>query len=451
MIVLDSQLRVPSEYMSFNALQDFRAIIRNKDGEDKIYEFYTLDQSKTTYNLPRGNTPLIEKHFGQYQIRDMRSKPSMRHDLQFTGSLRPNQQEVIDLVSTCSNGMIEAPPRFGKTVVMTALTCLNKVKTLLLCHQIDLAQQALKTFYSMTNILDLEFQHGYQIIGIVDKWEDLEKFDVCFLPYQKFVSGKNGTKMLERYRNEFGMVLIDEIHRGSAPRYSQIINAMNSYYRYGVSGTIERKDDMHIINYFVVGPVIAQGKSDQIMCQVIVRRTNVAIPYDASDRKRFWTQSLGFLAKHKDRNQMILDDIYTYANAGHGCMVLCDRTEQIDYLTRKLKEKGIAAEAYHRDIFGNNEKAREACLKRMRSGQSSVLVAYRTMTLGLDIPRLTVLFNASPTANKPNYYQEVCRVRTPYPGKNIAFIFDYLDNHYVMTACYQARKKVYEQESFQIS
>ena len=453
---------IPTDLVPFNALQDFQATIPDPlEDEDQNLSFFQHNYEENYTVFPRGNLPLIRKHFGHLDIVDLRVAKPMKIDLKFKAELRPGQQKVADKILSQDEGfgIIQAPPRFGKTVVMTYLTCKLGLKTIFLSHQVDLSEQALNTFYDMTNIKELEEIHNQdnkskkkkKLIGIVKKWKDLEDFDVAFLPYQKFVH-EVGLEKLQEFRNTFGLVFVDESHKSNADTYSKVVTTFNARYRMGVTATPETKSRTHVISEFILGPVVVKGKADQVPCQVTVVKTGVFIPYrvgttKASSRK-FFNDMYGFLAIHRFRNEYLVNWIESYANAGHCCVAVCERNNMLDLLTKMLKDRGIAAEAFHGQTAKG--KNREAILNRARSGETQVLLARRNMVLGLDIPRLTVFFNLTASANPPNYYQELSRVRTPFEGKFMAYIIDFVDSHPVCHGCYKSREKVYRQESFEI-
>lgn len=447
--ILNSKFIVDTWAVPFHALDRFQATIKNSDGEDQNFKFYAHGDDDKTY-FARGDLALLKGCFSEFEIEDQRSTKPMQHKIDFVGKLRPEQQRVADIIIKGEGyGNVTAPPRFGKTVVMCYTACQLKLKTLFLSHQIDLSKQALKTFYRFTNILDLEHQEGKPIIGIVNKWEDIEKYDICFMPYQKLVMGKNAKEMLQKYRDEFGLVWVDEVHRSNATRYSQVVSSFNPKYRHGVSATIEIKSQRHVINNFILGPVVAAGVADQVHCQVRVVPTNVYLPLTTTSDKFFFGKMLNYLATHKARNDFLVAYIAAYAEAGHCCIAVADRVNMLNYITEKLKKKGIKAQAFHRKAVPNKNQ-REKVLDKARSGEFTVLVALRSMVLGLDIPRLTAFFNLTPTANPPNYYQELSRVRTPFDGKHMAYIVDFVDSHPVAIACLKNRKKVYAEQNFEV-
>jgi superfamily II DNA or RNA helicase len=454
--VLNSHLVAPSYLVPLNALEAFKATVRDTYAEQDInIDFFHYDAGKDVYLFPRGNMPLLQSIFQHCEFDDQRCVEPMSPDvvkmLEFSGSLRPGQQEVIDslLEEGITYGQISAPPRFGKTITLVNFTTRLKYKTLFLSHQIDLSKQMLNSFYKFTNIVDVEYELNRPVIGIVEDWSDLDRFDIAIMTYQKFVTGTGADEKLEEYRNKFGAVFVDECHKSNAPRYSTIVSAFNAKVRMGVSGTIERKDKLHVINEYILGPTVVEGKADQVPCKVQIVKTGALIPIRAQSNKFFFTQALTHLSKHRDRNELLFKYILSYAQAGHSIMAISDRIDQIQLITKMLTDAGIKAEEYHKSAF-KTKKQREDCLNRMRRGDTQVIVAQRTMTLGLDIPCMTALFNLLPSANKPNYYQETSRVRTPHPGKEVAYIVDFVDEHFIMEACAKTRMKVYFEHGMEI-
>jgi superfamily II DNA or RNA helicase len=460
-----------------NALAAFRATVKDSEGEPYDIDFYNFNTQTNCYEFSRGNLELIRAYFGHTGIEDRRVSVPMQcasvsttlgYGIQFNGQLKPSQQKVVDKYLTYDGyGQIKAPPRFGKTVVMTYLTCRLGMKTLFLSHQVDLSKQALQTFYKFTNTIDIEYALNRQVIGLVEDWDDLDKFDVAFMPYQKFIDGESTDptkikiakkvdpiEMLEQYKNRFGVVWVDESHKSSAKWYSRISGAFNSRWRGGVSGTTERKDGMHVIGSYVLGPVVAEGEVEQIPCKVSIIHTGVRVPYQIKNPKIFRNCMLNFLSKHPERNELVYQTLLGWAKAGHSIIAVGDRVDQIDMLVRRLRAAGLTAEPFHAKAFGSGkerqQKNREAVLQRCRSGETQVCIAYRTMVLGIDVPRWNAFFNLSPSANGFNYYQEFSRVRTPFGGKVLGYVVDFADEHHLVEAYLGARKKVYREQGFEV-
>ena len=123
-ILLD-KLYIPTHLVPLNALRDFMATVLDVDGNETNLQFYEHDYEQGVTKFARGDFNLIKKHFGHLNIEDRRANVPLSIPLKFTGKLRPNQEPVVDKVLKSDGyGMISAPPRFGKTVVMTNITCL---------------------------------------------------------------------------------------------------------------------------------------------------------------------------------------------------------------------------------------------------------------------------------------------------------------------------------------
>lgn len=449
--ILEAKFIVSTEHVPINALEDFMATVKDRDGDDINLQFFNHNYETGNTEFARGNFPLLRKHFSHLKIDDRRAVVPMKNKIEFKGQLRPNQQVVADeILKGKGYGVILAPPRFGKTVLMTYLTCRLGLKTLFLAHQVDLSRQALDTFWKMTNIMDHEYEAGKHLIGLVEKWSDLERFDVAFLPYQKFVTGKGAKAALEKYKSSFGCIWVDECHKSNAPRYSEVVSSFNARHRYGVSATVKIKSGMHVVSEYTLGPIVAEGETDEVPCQVRIVKTGVNIPINSQNNPMFFVQMLDYLANNKYRNNFILNYIAAYLDQGHYCVAVSERTVMLNYINKTLKEMGHSSEAFHGQVAPSKSKKREAILRRTRNGETTALIANRSMVLGLNIPRLTAFFNMTPSSNQPAYYQEFSRVRTPYEGKYVAYIVDFIDNHPVAYACLKSRKKVYKKYGFEV-
>lgn len=448
--ILEADFRVPAEYVPLEALSDFKKTIKDREGNPINFEFFQYKPECNMYCFARGNIPLLRKHFQFVEWEDIRSRVPMAvsnytspagSGLEFRGSLKPHQLTVAnEVIKNYDYGVIEAPPRFGKTILLVYLTCHWRQKTLFLSHQHDLSEQVYKSFVKFTNVIDLEYYLGKPVVGIVEKWSDIDKLDVVIMNYQKFVSGKNADQMLLKFKNSFGVTFIDEVHRATADRYSSVVVNFNSSKRIGVSATPERKSKVHVVNEFTVGPVVVKGEAEQVPATAVVVRTKEVLTLKPG--KLFFTLALNYLSKSTNRNRLILKYLKTYADAGYYVIAVTDRTKHCEFLASKMRDYGITAEAFHSKLF-KTPQAREQCLQRCRRGETQVIIAMRSMVLGLDLPRFGAFFNLLPTANGPNYYQEFSRARTPFEGKNHAYLVDFVDNNHILEGCYTAREKVY--------
>jgi hypothetical protein len=110
------KLYVPTHLVPFNALSDFMSTVKDVEGNENNLQFFEHDYEKGISKFARGDLKLIRKHFGSFGIDDKRASIPLEISLKFSGTLRPNQQTVVDSVLKSDGaGMVSAPPRFGIT------------------------------------------------------------------------------------------------------------------------------------------------------------------------------------------------------------------------------------------------------------------------------------------------------------------------------------------------
>lgn len=398
------------------------------------------------YGFCRGDLAKIDKLFGRYDIEDRRASPKMDYPITFSGNLRDYQVTAVNEWLSYEHGQLRAACRSGKTIIFLYMTCQLGLKTLVLVHQHDLAEQALNRFEEFTNFKHVESTNKCKSVGIIQNVDELIKgvYDVAITTWQMVVVGKEGTEILDKIKNQYGLVVVDESHRSASECFSVVVNNLNAKYRKGVSGTTTRKDNLHCIVEEVIGPVVTEIKLFQLPCQVNIIKTFVSI-------KAKWKPAIeNALVSSEKRNSLIVSNIIQDVKTGLGSVIAVTNRKGHTYeLVKLLRNRGITAEWFNGDLISGS-KMREEVLNRMREGKSQVLVAQRSMVLGLDIPRLVFFHNLMPSANPPAYYQEYSRIRTPFEDKSLGYIRDYLDDCSYCYACLNIRKKEYKKEDFEI-
>ena len=152
--------------------------------------------------LPRGNIPKIEKRLRiKLKVKDRRPRIKFRRKLQFTGKLYkgqrdnkgrllPDQRRIIEDWLEHKNGLIEAPPRTGKTVLGVYATCKIGERTLIVASQELWLRQFIKAFNKFTNARKIKDRHGrspYLLVKSKKDYARIGKYDIVLLTYQKFI------------------------------------------------------------------------------------------------------------------------------------------------------------------------------------------------------------------------------------------------------------------------
>lgn len=443
--ILRHRLFVPKQYVTREMKDAYVDEIPNALPELDSYGEEVLDRTLYVegwkyhkklqkYSFSRGDVAKYKEVFRGFDIVDKTADVMLKHDIKFLGvlvdgeylPLYPEQKKAIKEMTQHHYGILEAPPRFGKTTVMTRLITKYKRRTVVFVHQIDLANQFEAEFRRCTNINEIEKKVGRKLVGLAKTWEEVGKYEVAIVTWQRFHAGKGGKEAIKRFSNSFGMTLVDEGHRFSSKFSSKVVDRFNTRFRMSVTATPDRKDQRDVVIKQIIGPVTVKGIKKQVPLHVNIVCTGFAPSFQR------WTTYMSKIAKSKTRNKLCLNKVEAEVKQGRSVLIVTVLVKHILDLVAQLRSRGIAAEAFY-----GGAKDREAILRRAKSGATKVIVGMRSMLTGVNVPRWDTMHILAPTANKPNHYQEFSRVRTISPGKAFATNHYYLDNCGAARGCYR--------------
>ena len=456
--VLRDRLFVDAEFVTTEMLEAFEIKINvGKDplsGEDILhtlnhYEQIELTRDQTLYAFNRGDLSKIEKIFHDFEILDERVSEPMQANLKIKFpegmSWRDYQPDAIDTISSLDYGILQAPPRSGKTLMLCASVCMERQKTLIFAHQTDLLEQMFETFEKFTNLKDIR-TGGNPVVGFAKSIDDFDRLDVALCTKQTFDNSKNFSKM-KVVQKMFGYLIVDEAHFVGAEIYSKLINRFWAKKRQGCSATPKRKDQLDVVIDGVLGPpvhIITPEQTKQVPMKVKIHNTGVNL------KAGMWPRYLTDLSKIESRNNLITHWVHHDVQNGHTVIVVTDRKDHAKTLQLLLKEKGIVSTLFTGDLTSRDRRL--AVLNSVRSGEIKVLIAMRSMTTGLDIPIASHFHNTLPSANAVSggeyegsggYEQQCTRVLTDFPGKVEGVVRDYQDFSPIAFGCMKQREKTY--------
>lgn len=373
--------------------------------------------------------------------------------------LRDYQKPCIKALKKYVNGIFLLPPGLGKTQIGLECAATLKQKTLWITHTKDLLNQARERCEDNLICKTSEITDGKcDVSG-----------DIVFATVQTLV---NIIDKGEIKQNEFGLVIVDEVHHlstnaESVKMFEKCVNYFNSRYKLGLTATLHRADGLQNTTTKILGNVIYEVKKSedkkyligyyenepiisipieqfQVPAQIHILKTtyNVANKdvYDTSGRIIF-TGLISDLANDSDRNKLILDLINKIKGY---TIVISERTSQLEYLNQNIKNS----------IYINGKtpkKTREKTIEEFRDGKHKVLFAtYSLVAEGLDIPILENLVMASPVKDDRLVVQAIGRCQRPSEGKKIANIYDLVDDVSILDRFTRKRKSVYKEEGWDI-
>jgi len=334
---------------------------------------------KRVISVPIGRQDLIP---ADYEVIDKRVVVPAEFPA-FLFTLRPDQQEIYDLVE--DNCLINANVSWGKTFTGIAIASKLKQKTLVITHTVILRDQWVE---------EIEKTLGIKA-GIIGGGE----FD-----HDSIITVGN-IQTLRKYtaelRDEFGTVILDEVHHAPAKIFDDTINAFRARYKIGLSATLKRKDFLHIvIPDFFSRTIYKPAATNQMKPEICMVQSD--IPF-SSNNMIPWANRVNELVDRPEYLQLVTGLAETYANKGHLVLVVADRIEFLDRCHNRHLDRSVLVTSQNKD--------RNDLHKELEVGNKDIL--YGSISIykeGVSLPFLSCLILAAPTNNQPMLEQLIGRV-----------------------------------------
>ncbi len=369
--------------------------------------------------LPRGCLDAVSGLLGsngiQVRRQDLRTA-GQPIDVQFQGTLRDDQQEAVDAMLRHDIGVLCAPTAFGKTVVAAALISRRAVSSLVLVHRAELLRQWQER---LTAFLDLPSG----VPGLIGGGRERLSGVVDIAVMQSLIRRDDLPELLGRY----GQIIVDECHHISAFSFESVLKQSTARYVTGLTATPERRDGHHPIIFMQCGPI--RHKSARPSCApsaLEVRPRFLAapkMPPESSIQEVFRT-----LAEDASRNERILCDIEDLHRAGRKILVLTERTEHLDVLSRAVVERIAPSFVLRGSQSSKQRKAVMEGLEFLDDSAPRILMSTgRLIGEGFDHAPLDTLVLAMPISWKGTLQQYVGRLHRVHQGKRDVRVYDYVE------------------------
>lgn len=409
-------------------------------GVIKLYALKTIN-GEPHIGLPVGAKAKFERHtgllFSECRIVDRRTDAPFHTPIEFIATLRDYQVPVCEKFLKKKYGLICAPPRTGKTLLLLYCCLQLGQRTLILASQNEFLEQFIdhirgnekEGIPKCTNLPELEVKLKKKLYGFPKTDEDFETFQFFFMTPNQFYSEKNGKDRLRRISKIVGTVAADEVHRSAATEFAKVISYIPAKYRLGASATPERKDGLDFVVRATIGPIVASSDIEALTPTVILHKTEVVCKRSFPGRAG-WVRAMQFLSKDEKRNALIVDWVMKDLANGHNIVIPVYYKNHV-LLLQDMINKRYGKKICETFIGGGtvkNKEARKETLSRVKANKTRVIVGIRSLLqLGLNVPSWSCIYTCMPISNSPNLRQETSRVRTPMEGKRdpvIRLFFD---------------------------
>lgn len=399
----------------------------NYKGTIRLYSTKML-HGQNYLALPLGDKRHIESATGAYfedhRIKDLRVSVPFDYKIKFLIELRDYQKTLVADFLQHKYGLIEAPPRTGKTVCMVYLSIVLGQKTLLIADQTEFLEQFLmhlegnedEGIPKCTNMPELEEKTGKKLYGFPKTDADFKNFQFFVMTYQQFIDEYRGKDRLRRISKFVGTLMVDEAHSAAAKCFSTVIGKFKTRYRFGVTGTVDRKDGLQWVIKKVLGPITAHTEVESMTPKVFIHDTGISIRNPPAHP----TFAFQRLAKSKPRNAMLVKQVLADIKAGYSVIIPLMFKKHMAELAFEINAAADeeVARVFHGASTVRDKAERKKILQDAKSGKlKCVIGTRRLMQRGLNVPLWSAHYIAMPISNKPNLKQETSRIRTPKDGK----------------------------------
>ena len=377
--------------------------------------------------LPRG---CLEEILGllselkiQPLIRDQRVAGTPL-DLQFTGTLRPEQASAAAAMLAHDTGVLAATTAFGKTVLAAYLIAARGVNTLVLVHRQQLLEQWIER---LSSFLGLPAKSIGRLGGGHRKLTG--NIDVALI--QSLV--RKG--VVDDRVADYGHLIVDECHHLSAHSFELVARRSKARFVLGLSATVARKDGHHPVIFMQCGPVRhrvdakQQADARPFSHHVIVRPTGLrSIAGPDPDRRLEYQNLCAEIIRSEPRNSMIRDDVIAALREGRSPLVLTERTEHVAALAELIRPHAPRLIVLQGGMGRKSLREALAQLAAVPEDESRVVIATgKFVGEGFDDPRLDTLFLTMPVSWRGIIAQYAGRLHRLHDGKREVRIHDYAD------------------------
>lgn len=409
------------------------------DGWDGWIRFLRQPKTKPPW-FPSGLLyKLIEicKQLGiPFQLQDHRIRPEEQVPEFPVLDLRDYQQEAVEIATQKGKGVLDMPPRSGKTRTMLEVVRRLGLPAIWIAPTERICAQT-------RDVIAGFFGNGfvYQLIGKAQERLQLAcqaKVIVC--------TTATATGLPQEVFATRDVLVLDEFHHAAAKSYHKDIfpKADHIFYRFGMTGTFFRSgNDEMALHAYLSETIYKITASALIKKGFLVPTQVVFLPVEAPHLKGMPNTSFQGahgkygIQEHNGRNKLVTWVSLHLAHVGKKVLILVGTKKQ-----GKTLLSMIGAMLPSTDKASNYQSVEFLSTDTPRPRQQKVIDAFlETDTVkvligtsllgeGVDLPTADVLVYARGEKAEVSLTQNAYRVSTALPGKTRALIVDFADRHH---------------------
>lgn len=360
-------------------------------------------------------------------------------------------------------GSVVLPTGSGKTFLAVQAIADAGVSALVVVPTIDLMNQWHAT---LTNAFGDQLPDGVGVLG----GGSHEIADITVTTYD------SAYRYINKYGDQFGLLVVDEVHHLPAPTYQQIPEMTIAPYRLGLTATYERADGAHEELEDLLGTVVYREEVDELAGEFLSEYETIHLQVGLTDDERTtYDEEYQIYRDYVDSHDFDLWKENGYAEflkrtsydpQGRRALIAKQRAEKIARTAeKKLDTLDNLLKRHYDDrtiIFtANNEFAyeisqefvvpcithqteteeRTEILERFRTGEYSMLATSQVLDEGIDVPSANVGIILSGSASKRQYAQRLGRILRPTDDRQPARLYEIITEDTMETYVSERRRQ----------
>ena len=401
-------------------------------------------------------------------VADLNDDARSYSEFSFTPSVaiepRDYQQEALEAWrDNDRQGSVILPTGSGKTFLAVQAIADAGVSTLVVVPTIDLMNQWHAT---LTNAFGDQLPDGVGVLG----GGSHNVTDITVTTYD------SAYRYINEYGDQFGLLVVDEVHHLPAPTYQQIPEMTIAPYRLGLTATYERADGAHEELEDLLGSVVYQEEVDELAGEYLSEYETIHLGVELTEEEQTtYDDEYQIYRDYVDNHDFDLWKESGYAEflkrtsydpQGRRALIAKQRAEKIARTAeKKLDTLDNLLKRHYDDrtiIFtANNEFAyeisqefvipcithqteteeRTEILDRFRTGEYSMLATSQVLDEGIDVPAANVGIILSGSASKRQYAQRLGRILRPTDDRQPAHLYEIIAEDTMETYVSEQRRQ----------
>jgi superfamily II DNA or RNA helicase len=346
--------------------------------------------------------------------------------------LRDYQRAAVDAAIAAGRGVLDCPPRGGKTRCAAEIHRQLSLPTLWLAPTDRIVTQT-------AEVLEEFFGRNYVVKAVGSKeWERhaFKRIVIC--------TAATARLLPQEFYDTRDVLIVDEFHHASGKTYKQIFQKSGHiYYRYGLTGTFFRSAEDEMAMHSLLSNVIFKITPRYLLERGYLVPTDVFfLPVESTRLMTGGGQTFQTahgkhgIHEHDERNMMVSLVAALLAKRNRKVLVLVGTKEQGRRIARAVEPlvpRSHPNSEFRPCEFVSTDMARFKINRILDSfnqlNEVKVLIGTSLVGEGVDLPPADALVYARGEKAEVSLVQNAYRVCTAVEGKGRAVIVDFADRH----------------------